>query len=177
MTSAWGMEGLRSGRIMSECLPNWRKLLHLIKHPLPLKHHLILLPMQQSSTLEPLYKTFWYRGPTCHLCWAQSPFWHMRIRIASVSVNVATSHRIQRSIVQSTQKSRAHTFLSHEFFSPSIQLHYILDFGTSAISEHWPAELAMILWLTQFWVVQHQCLRICVAPKIDVLSQHPWGFF
>ena len=79
----------------------------------------------------------------------------MRIRIASVGINVATSHRIQRSIVQSAQKSRAHAFLSHEFFRPSIQLHDILDFGTSVISEHRPAELAMILWLTQFGVVQH----------------------
>ena len=101
----------------------------------------------------------------------------MRIRISSVSVHVATCNRIQRSIVQSTQKSRAHTFLSHEFFRPTIQLHEILDFRTAVFSKYRPAELAMILWLTQFRIVQHYSLRKCIAPKIDVLGQHPGGFF
>jgi hypothetical protein len=35
----------------------------------------------------------------------------------------------------------------------------------------------MILWLTQFRIVQHYSLRKCIAPKIDVLGQHPGGFF
>ena len=43
--TACGMEGLRCRRMMSECMPNRRELLHLIKHSLPIKHHLVLLPV------------------------------------------------------------------------------------------------------------------------------------